>query len=220
MVVDATLPYMTTVLADMVRFQQLVGCRPGELCSITPLMVDRSGDVWLIKLAKHKTSYRGKDRTLYIGPQAQAILKKYLLRAGDARCFSPVESEKQRQAKRHDARITPLICGNRPGTNVVRKPLKTASEAYTTGTFARAIKYACRKAFPAPKELSIEAKKKWHTEHAWAPNQLRHNAATHVRKHYGLEGAQVILGHSDIGITQIYADQDRTKAISIAQAIG
>lgn len=95
-VVNATLPEMTQVLRDMVCFQQLVGCRPGELCSITRSMVDRSEDVWLIKLAKHKTAYRSKDRTIYVGPQAQKILPKYLLRAENAACFSPIEPEKQR----------------------------------------------------------------------------------------------------------------------------
>ncbi len=48
--VDATLPFCTGVLGDMIRFQLLVGSRPGELCSITPSMVDRSEDVWQIRL--------------------------------------------------------------------------------------------------------------------------------------------------------------------------
>ena len=202
--VDATLPFCTTVVCDMIRFQQLVGCRPGELCSITPAMVDRSEDVWLIKLAKHKTAYRGKDRIIYVGPQAQAILQKYLLRAADSACFSPQESEKQRLQAKHDARVTPMSCGNKPGSNRTRTPRKTPGTAFDTGSYAHSIKGACRRAKVA----------------SWAPNQLRHNAATLVRKHYGLEGAQVILGHSDIGISQVYAERDTSKAIGIARAIG
>ena len=202
--VDATLPFCTQVVADMIRFQQLVGCRPGELCSITPAMVDRSDDVWLIKLAKHKTAYRGKDRIIYVGPQAQAILQKYLLRAADSACFSPQESEKQRLQAKHDARVTPMSCGNKPGSNRTRTPRKTPGTAFDTGSYAHSIKGACRRAKVA----------------SWAPNQLRHNAATLVRKHYGLEGAQVILGHSDIGISQVYAERDTSKAIGIARAIG
>jgi integrase len=218
--VDATLPAMTQVLRDMVCFQQLVGCRPGELCAIVPGMVDRSENVWLIRLPKHKTAYRGKDRTIYVGPQAQKILAKYLLRAPDAACFSPIESEKQRLQAKHEARVTPLSYGNRPGSNRTKTPRKTPGASFDTGSYAHSIKGACRRAFPAPKDLSAEAKKKWHSEHAWSPNQLRHNAATLVRKHYGLEGAQVILGHSDIGISQVYAERDQSKAVSIALAIG
>ena len=202
--VDATLPFCTTVVCDMIRFQQLVGCRPGELCSITPAMVDRSEDVWLIKLAKHKTAYRGKDRIIYVGPQAQAILSKYLLRAADSACFSPQESERQRLQAKHDARVTPMSCGNKPGSNRTRTPRRKPGDAFDTGSYAHSIKGACRRA-------KVES---------WAPNQLRHNAATLVRKHYGLEGAQVILGHSDIGISQVYAERDSSKAVSIARAIG
>ena len=202
--VDATIPFMTAVLRDMVTFQQLVGCRPGELCSITPSMVDRSNDVWLIKLDKHKTSYRGKARTIYVGPQAQSILSKYLLRDENANCFSPIESEKQRLQAKHEARVTPLSCGNKPGSNRTRTPRKTPGTAFDTRAYAHSIKGACRRA-------KVES---------WAPNQLRHNAATLVRKHYGLEGAQVILGHSDIGISQVYAERDTSKAIGIARAIG
>lgn len=203
--VDATLPFLTRVVADMVRFQQLTGCRPGELCSIQPLMVDRSGDVWTIALEKHKTAHRGKSRTIYVGPQAQAVLKSYLLRAADAHCFSPIESERQRRQSAHDARVTPMSCGNRPGTNrIARKPRKAPGDFYTAASYARAIKYACKRA----------------KHSCWAPNQLRHNAATHIRKKFGLDAASVILGHSGLEVTQIYAESDRNKAIDVARQIG
>ena len=127
--VTKTIAKCTTVVADMIRFQQLVGCRPGELVTITPAMVNRSSEVWTITLAKHKTAYRGKQRTIYVGPKAQKILTKYLLRAEDAACFSPVESEKERRQTKHDARVTPLSCGNRPGTNrIARKPRKAPGD--------------------------------------------------------------------------------------------
>lgn len=221
-VVDATIPHLTQVLADMVRFQQLTGCRPGELVTITPSMVDRSSDVWEIRLQSHKTAHRGRERTIYVGPMAQSILSRYLLRAHDAPCFSPAESERQRRAARHAERVTPLNYGNRPGTNRVTA-LKEwePGEAYTTASYGKAIKYACRKAFPAPEDLSgKEAIEAWHQSHAWSPNQLRHSAATAIRKKFGIEASQVILGHSDIGVTQVYAEKDREKAVEVARAIG
>jgi len=202
--VEATLKHMTPVVADMVRFQQLVGCRPGELCMITPSMVDRSESVWTITIEKHKTAHKGKSRTVYVGPRAQAILAKYLLRAADSACFSPIESEKQRQALRHAARTTPMNAGNTPGSNISRSPRTAPGEAYTTGSYAKAIKYACVRG-------KLES---------WAPNQLRHSVATDIRKQFGLEAAQVILGHSDANITQTYAERDTSKAIAVAQAVG
>ena len=203
--VKATLPHLTQVVADMVRFQQLVGCRPGELVKITPSMVDRSSDVWTIALSEHKTSYRGKTRILYVGPNAQKVLTPYLLRGADDACFSPQESERQRLEAVHAARTTPLNSGNRPGSNkLARKPRKAPRTAFDTGSYANSIRYACRRA---------------KLDH-WHPNQLRHSAATEIRKQFGLEYAQVVLGHSGADITQVYAERDSEKAIEVARRIG
>lgn len=202
--VEATLPHLTQVLADMVRFQMLVGCRPGEMVKITPGMVDRSGSVWTIELAEHKTAYRGKSRTIYVGPKAQAVLRPYLLRDANDHCFSPQESEQQRLAAKHAARKTRLSCGNRPGTNIARRPMRKPGTRYCTGSYAKAIKYACRRA---------------KLEH-WHPNQLRHTAATEIRKQFGIDAASVILGHSGLDVTQVYAEQDKNKAIEVAMKIG
>lgn len=56
--------------------------------------------------------------------------------------------------------------------------------------------------------------------HRWSPNQLRHTAATAIRKQYGLEVAQVMLGHSKADVTQIYAERDASKGREIAALIG
>lgn len=141
----------------MIRFQLLTGCRPGELVCICLGMVDRNNDVWTIRLVEHKTAHKGKSRTIFIGPKAQAILAPYLLRGADDPCFSPIESEKQRRQARHEARKTPLSCGNKPGSNVARKPRTQPGRAYTTGTYRRAITYAC-----------IRGKLQM-----WAPNMLK-----------------------------------------------
>jgi integrase len=203
--VMSTLPHLTQVVADMVRFQQLVGCRPGELVKITPSMVDRSAEVWTIVLSEHKTAYLDKHRTLYVGPKAQAVLKPYLLRGADDACFSPQESERQRLEAVHAKRVTPLNCGNRPGTNrIARKPRKAPGTAFTASSYAKSIAGACKRS------------KLTH----WHPNQLRHSAATEIRKRFGLEAAQVILGHSGADITQTYAERDAAKAVEVARAIG
>lgn len=49
---------------------------------------------------------------------------------------------------------------------------------------------------------------------------LRHNAATEIRKESGLDGAQVMLGHSKAETTEIYAHVERTKVIEIARKRG
>jgi integrase len=121
---------------------------------------------------------------------------------------------------RNAARTTPLSCGNRPGTNRASKPSRIPGNRYCTTSYGRAISYACRLAFPAPKGLEGDALKAWHSEHLWAPNQLRHAMATEVRKSDGLEAASVLLGHSGLVITQTYAEQDRAKAIEVIARLG
>lgn len=48
-IVEATLSQLPTIVADMVRFQQLTGARPGDVCGLRPCDVDRTtgGEVWL-----------------------------------------------------------------------------------------------------------------------------------------------------------------------------
>ncbi len=221
--VTATIPHLPPVVAAMVNFQLLTGARPGEVCQLTPSMVDRSGDVWEINLENHKTSYAEKDRVIYVGPRAQKVLAPYLLREGHLPCFSPRESEEKRRAALSELRKTPLSCGNRPGKNLAAKPGRKPGVSYTTQSYDRSVKYACRKAFPAPADLPVEKKKAWEKANHWAPNQLRHSLATEVRRSdskKGLEAASVLLGHSDIEITKVYAEADRDLAIEMIKKIG
>ena len=90
----------------MVRLQRLTGARPGEICSLRPLDLDTSGDVWRYIPEKHKTSHRGRERIILIGPRGQSILRPYLLRAADAFCFSPQESERKRLLQQTENRTT------------------------------------------------------------------------------------------------------------------
>ena len=60
-VVEKTLPILPEVVADMVRFQRLTGCRPGEVCILRPRDVDRSGEIWRYVPASHKTEHRDRQ---------------------------------------------------------------------------------------------------------------------------------------------------------------
>jgi integrase len=79
-VVDATLPYLPQVIADMVKLQRLTGMRPGEVCMIRPCDVESNGDVWRFVPQSHKTEHLGRERVILIGPKAQDVLRPYLLR--------------------------------------------------------------------------------------------------------------------------------------------
>lgn len=221
--VAKTILHCSEVIADMVRIQLLTSCRPGEVCMLTPGLIDRSESVWEATLEEHKTSYRGKVRTIYIGPEAQRILTPYLLRGDDDRLFQPSEALRKQRASRE--RKTPLNCGNRAGyssrTREGKSAIRQPGSAYTSKSYAKAITRACEKAFPYPKECkSDEAKQAWRKSEWWAPNQLRHSAGTKIRKQFGLEVAAILLGHSKLETSQIYAEEDRAKAIEVAAKIG
>ena len=61
---------------------------------------------------------------------------------------------------------------------------------------------------------------KWQSDHRWCPNQLRHTAATEIRREFGLEAAQIMLGHAQASVTQLYAQRDLTKGLDVASQIG
>ncbi|TWT35605.1 site-specific tyrosine recombinase XerC [Posidoniimonas corsicana] len=203
-IVDATLPCLPEVVADMVRLQRRTGMRPAEVCLVRPCDLDRTSDVWVFTPESHKTQHHGRDRQIFIGAQGQAILLRYMARAADAYCFRPCDSEEKRLAQRNAARKTPLSCGNTRGSNRVKRPKKTAGDCYTTRSYRQAIYRGCDRA-------GIDR---------WAPNRLRHTAATEIRREFGLEAAQVILGHSQAAITQVYAERDAAKGIEVARQIG
>ena len=203
-VVDQTLPHLPPIVADMVRLQRLTGARPGEICTLRPIDIDRSGSVWLYTPQEHKTEHHDKKRLIAIGPQAQSILLPYLVRHEDSYCFSPAESEEKRRRKAADKRKTPRSQGNSRGSNRVAAPKRTYSDFYSVASYRHAVQRACKKQ---------EIKK-------WSPNQLRHSAATEIRKKFGLEAAQVVCGHQTADVTQIYAERDLDLAVRVAKEVG
>lgn len=239
--VDATLPHLSPVVADMVRLQRLTGARPGEICSLRPGDVDRTGDVWKYTPAEHKTEHFERDRVIFLGPKAQAILAPYLLRPADAFCFSPAESEKKRRAVLTENRTTPLSCGNKPGTNKKRKPDTRPGNRYETAAYRRAICRGCEIAFGMPPALRNPRQQKggdgkpldevqvrhlqdlarqWRAKHVWTPHQLRHSAATEIRHKFGLESVQVVLGHAHARMSERYAEKNQELAAQVAREVG
>jgi integrase len=201
--IAATLPHLTPVVADMIRFQRATGARPSEVCIVRPVDIDRSGEVWEYRPASHKTQHRGRERVVYIGPRAQAILRPYLLRPAEEYCFSPREAVRQHRARLRANRKSKRTPTQSPGRGKA-KPKRAPGTQYTKDSYRVAIQRACRRA-------GLEQ---------WSPNQLRHAAGTQARALFGLEAAQVILGHAKADVTQIYAERDRQLARDVARKIG
>ena len=200
--VASTLPYLGPEIAAMVELQWLTGMRPAEVCGMRSCDLDRSGEVWVYRPESHKTEHQGHVCEMFLGPKAQEVVRRHLKVDAFAYLFSPAEAERCRNEKRREVRKSP----RRPshdrrgaGTRVA-----TFRECYLVPVYRRAIQRACRKAGVQP----------------WAPNQLRHARATEVRKTFGLEAAQVVLGHATADVTQVYAERDRELAVRVARQTG
>jgi integrase len=211
-IVDTTIEQCTSVLKTMIEVQLFTGMRPGEVVAMKPCFIDRGEDVWVYRVPDevYKLAHRedAPRREVYLGPKAQAKLAKFLLnRADDAYIFSPHESELERRRERFKDRKTPLHLGNISAaatTGNFRRARFKPGSGYTTASYRKAIEYACNRA-----EVD-----------AWHPNQIRHTAGTAIRKKYGIEAASVSLGHSNLRTTEIYAEQNREKAMEIARKVG
>jgi integrase len=211
--IAATLASMPPHLAAMVQLQLLTGMRPGELVIMRHADIDQTAQPWCYRPARHKTAHHGHERTIFLGPRSQAILKPFLRpEAPEGFLFSPANAEAERRRRLHQLRRTPLSCGNRPGSNRKRRPRRKPRDRYDTNSYSGAIAYACRRAFPIPSELDADAAAGWRKAHHWHPHQLRHNAATLLRRECGLDAAQAVLGHRTLEVTQVYAERHEQAA--------
>src|SRR5262249_35187416 len=147
----------------------------------------------------------------------------------EAYLFCPREAVAAKDAARAAARKTPLSCGNRPSTNRRKRPSRQPGERYTTRSYYHAVPAAGAPADHAARPQATKAAREADREPPaagvvfvppWHPNQLRHARATEVRRRFGLEAAQVALGHSSADVTQVYAERDLGLAVRVAQAMG
>ena len=217
-VVERTLPHLSQVVADMVRFQRFTGARPGEVCGVRPMDLERTGKVWEYRPESHKTEHTGRERIVFIGPKAQAVLLPYLLRPVDACCFSPAESVNKCRAEkraRRKTRVQPSQQNRRK-----KRPQRVPATRYTKDAYRRAIAKAVATANRKEQEDAARDGREPRPILAWHPNQLRHSAATEIRRRFGLEAAQTVLGHARADVTQVYAQRDHALAADIMGKIG
>jgi integrase len=204
--VERTLPLLPPTVAAMVRLQRLTGMRPQEVVLMRAGDVDRSDPAcWAYRPPRHKSQHHARERVVYLGPRARAILAPFLgLGLGpDDTLFSPRRAEQERRAGLRARRRTPLTPSQRE-RRPRSAPLRAPGELYDGGSYRKAIRRACLR-------LGVPI---------WFPHQLRHSAATEVRRRYGLEASQAVLGHRELGTTQIYAEVDGSAARRVMAEIG
>jgi integrase len=201
--VEASLPFLPGPVAAMVRLQLLTGCRTEEVLTIRGCDLTPGVPNWEYRPADHKNAWRGHERVIPLGPRAQEVLRPFLKADLQSYLFRPrdvVAELHARRARGRKSKPTPSERARRiPGA-----PGQKHRDCYDRRSYRQAIIRACRRAGVAE----------------WTPLRLRHTAATLVRSRFGLEAAQVVLGHSKADVTQLYAERDLAKAHEVMAQIG
>jgi integrase len=200
--VDAIRPHVSRQVWAMVELQRLCGARPGEIVMLRTIDINMSGRIWEFRPIESKMEHLGSDRVVYVGPQAQEILRPWLRTELEAFLFSPREVLAEWWADRRAQHKTPVQPSQR--NRKKRRPQRAPADRYSSKSYARAIRTACLNAG---------------VPH-WAPNQLRHVVGTKVRQEMGLEASQVVLGHARADVTQVYAERNAELAKQAMQKLG
>jgi integrase len=206
-VVDKTLEQLHFTVAAMVRVQRLSGMRPQEVVGLRDVDIDMTDSAcWTYRPNRHKTEHHGRERIIFLGPRSQAILRPLLSLDVSGYLFSPKRSVVERNGARRAKRKTRLWQSHLAHQAGKRKaqPKRPPGESYTVASYRKAIRRACLKS-----GVPI-----------WHPHQLRHTAATSIRRRFGLEAAQAVLGHSEVGVTQVYAQKNLDAARKVMRQIG
>ncbi len=245
--IKAIRPYLSRQVEAMLDLQLLTGMRPGEVCGMRGCDLKTDGSPWEYRPLSHKTAHHGHERVIYLGPKAQAIVEPFLKTDTQAHLFSPADAIREMREESAKNRKTPLNQGNTPKPDLDRRVKKKFGSRYNVAAYDHAITKACEKAFGMPDEIReprrkearaaeatlppeaqkkrreerMAARSKWRAQNVWSPNQLRHNAATELRKKHGIDVAQTILGHRlGSSITEIYAEANVDKARDVMAKIG
>jgi integrase len=202
--ISAVQPFVSRQVWALIQLQLLTGARGGELLTMRAIDLDATGKVWTYTPGDHKTAHHGHTRTIYLGPKAQDVLRPFMppARAIDAYLFKPREA--LAEAKTRNAKS-----GRRPDQKPnPRQTDRTIGDHYTRDSYRRAIARACDQAFPPPEPLARcdgETIEQWHArltdrqradlkawqkDHRWHPHQLRHNAATRIRREFDIDAAR------------------------------
>ena len=194
--VEAVRPLLAAPVGAMIDLQLLTAMRPGEVVIMRPCDLDTGGQIWQYTLTTHKTEHiddaAADPKIIDLGPRAQAVLREFLMPDVTAYLFAPPAGRGSRGGHHYRHKTPGGQTGRRLG------------ERYTVDSYRRAITRACKAAGVGH----------------WHPHQLRHTAATRIRRAYGIEAARALLGHRSIMTTQIYAEMDRSLVRKIVREVG
>ncbi len=200
--VEIILPYLSAPVRAVVRLQLLTACRTGEVLIMRGADLKEGNPNWEYRPSNHKNAWRGQQRIIPLGPKAQEVVRPFMRDDPEDYLFSPRQSVAELHRLRGDLRKSKRTPSE--ATKRSTNPGEKHRRCYDRRSYRQAIVRACRKA-GIPE---------------WSPLQLRHTAATQIRSQYGLEAAQIVLGHARADVTQVYAERDLAKAHAVMAEFG
>lgn len=207
-VVQQTIAYLPPPVAGIVLLMWHTGARVGEILPLRRGDIDTTGEIWEYHPRQHKTAWKGNDRVIFFGKEAQRILRLRMMRkAHDEILFAPIDAHKARSERSETHR--------RPNQSPTpRKTNRVITEMYDASAIHAAIRRAVKLCNEERAKNNLESIPDWHS------HQLRHAFATRARQRFGIEAARVTLGHKDPGITLTYAERDLENARTVIAEIG
>ena len=122
---------------------------------------------------------------------------------GDVWVYRPATHKSKHRGRRREIVIGPQA-QTHLGPFLLRADGEDGVFGYTAASYRRHIERWCRR-------LGVSK---------WTPHRLRHNAATELRKQFGIEAARLVLGHAKAAVTELYAEIDRERAKQIVGDVG
>lgn len=192
--VAAILPHCSPTVAAMLRVQLLTGARPGEIRNMRWEEISRSPSqpVPVADTGRAVAALKCGETTVWMyAPATHKTIKR-----GKAKVI-PIGPRAQAVLF-----STEQIVPHRTTGLVFPAPSGTA---YRDDSYARAVERAC-KAAGVPR---------------WAPNALRHKAASDIAETFDDHTAASVLGHAaGSGATRVYVEQAIRKAAEAAAKVG
>jgi integrase len=206
----ATLPHLPKTVATMLELMWWTGARPSEVCAMRTDDIDRSRSIWVYRPRSHKTAFRGHERRVFLGPQAQTVLSPWLRADGEEFIFQPREAVAAKRsewtkAHRSDTTRARAAANKRRAAAKARKEKtgssrpnsrREAGDRYSPQRIANAVRRACKK----------------HSIAAWTPYMIRHATATRIEEVADFDTARKVLGQRSIAVTQRYVHGDAMAA--------
>lgn len=192
-VVQKSIPFLSPMMADIVRLIRGACLRPSELVRMRcqDIMMSKDG---VVEIGHHKTDRFHVKRFAAFTPGEMRILRKYTAgKSADEHVFSPRDA------------VMAVWSGYKKMKGADEKILKY-SEEYTTHSLGMALKRQLDKARAAGERIPN-----------WTLYQLRHAAVTENSMRYGVETASYIAGHTSVKTTAIYDHKALRLAVMAAK---